>query len=166
MIREATAADAAVLCAAERAIAAVPGALASLPSELIEAAFSDKIVRLNAHPRGRYVVYEDGGRIVGHSSLEPMGPPSSVAHIVRLTMVVHPGFARRGIGRALLSHLIAWARATDGVDQIELNVRAINTAAIGLYRACGFEEEGRLRRRLRTAAGDLDDVLMGLWTGA
>jgi RimJ/RimL family protein N-acetyltransferase len=38
---------------------------------------------------------------------------------------------------------------------------AVNTRAIALYRDFGFVEEGRLRRRVRTADGEfLDDVAM------
>jgi ribosomal protein S18 acetylase RimI-like enzyme len=86
-----------------------------------------------------------------------------VRHVVHLTLVVHPGWQGRGVGRALLTSLIEWARTAPAVEKIELNVRSSNTAAQTLYRKLGFTEIGRWRRRVRVAPGQyLDDVAMEL----
>jgi GNAT superfamily N-acetyltransferase len=52
-------------------------------------------------------------------------------------LAVRPEDRRRGIGRALLEHAAAHARAL-GCVKLTLEVREENTVARALYRACGF----------------------------
>jgi len=148
-----------MICAAEVETARTPGKLVSHPHELKVESFAAKIAELQA--RGRYVVAEEDGRPVGHAVLEPMSL-ERLAHVVRLTIVVHPGFERRGVGTTLMKDLVDWASANPSVGKIELLVRASNEAAIALYRKFGFVEEGRLIKRLKLEDGSyLDDVAMG-----
>ena len=65
----------------------------------------------------------------------------------------------RGVGLRLAEHWLQWARE-QGAREAWLEVRASNTAAIGLYRELGFAEQGRRRRYFREPAEDA--VLMGL----
>src|SRR5262252_4082190 len=105
MIRSARVDDAQVLAQAERTIAATPGFLVSQPAELTDERFAQKIAALDGADNGQYLVAETAGRIVGHGMLDPL-PLSAVRHVVHLTLVVHPGWHGRGIGRALLASLI------------------------------------------------------------
>ncbi len=57
-------------------------------------------------------------------------------------IAVAPGSQRRGAGAMLLRWLTAAARE-QGAQSISLEVRDSNTAARGLYEACGFSEVGR-----------------------
>lgn len=50
---------------------------------------------------------------------------------------------RRGLGRWLMTSLIDQARA-DEIEQLTLDLRADNAAAISLYASLGFREYGRL----------------------
>jgi RimJ/RimL family protein N-acetyltransferase len=150
IIREDRIEDAAVLFEAETTTAQTPGLLISQPSELSMEAFERKIVELAAI--GRYIVVETDGQVVGHASLDPMRL-EAIAHVFRLTIVVHPGFLGRGIGAALMRDLLDWAAQTRRVEKIELLVRATNERAIRLYAKLGFVEEGRLKRRVRLADG-------------
>ncbi len=75
------------------------------------------------------------------------------AHVFRLTIVVHPGHRGRGIGRAMLGDLLAWAARDARVSKVELLVRATNEPAVRLYREFGFSEEGRFRQRVRQPDG-------------
>jgi RimJ/RimL family protein N-acetyltransferase len=164
-IRVARPEDADLLVAAEREAAAEPGLLTSRPHELRREAFERKIVELGEHPRGRYIVATNGELIVGHALLEPRRLQAT-AHIVMLAVVVHAKWRGRGVGTRMMEDLTAWARRTDGIDKIELRVRAGNEAAIDLYRRFGFVEEGRLKGRIKIAPGSyIDDVAMALWTG-
>lgn len=157
-IRMAVVEDAPVLAAAEAETARTPGYLVSRPRELRPAAFAAKIAAVASI--GRYVVAEEEGRIVGHAILEPMSL-EAIAHVYRLTIVVHPGQTRRGHGAAIMKDLLAWAAANPKVGKIELLVRAVNAAAIALYRNCGFVEEGRFRDHIRLEDGTfIDDVAM------
>lgn len=161
-IRPAREDDAPLLAAAERAIAVVPGQLVSRPEELLEERFAQKIGALARAENGRYLVAELDGVIVGHGLLDPL-PLAAVRHVVHLTLAVHPGWQGRGVGRALLLALIAWARAAPAVGKIELHVRAPNERAQALYRSVGFVEVGRWRRRVQVAPGQyVDDVAMDL----
>lgn len=58
-----------------------------------------------------------------------------------LNIAVHPEFRRQGLGRALLTELVATAKNT-GARSIWLEVRPSNDAARSLYAAAGFAERG------------------------
>ncbi len=57
---------------------------------------------------------------------------------------VHPAWRRQGVGRALLTHVLAVADDI-GAPNVTLEVRASNTAAIALYENAGFTPAGRRR---------------------
>jgi putative acetyltransferase len=157
-LRNAIESDAAVLCAAEREIARTPGRLVSAPDELAEEKFG-RLLRL-LDGSGTYLVAERDGKIVGHACLPPAAPLRALAHVRFLNMVVHEGNAGQGIGSRLLQALLD-ASPRNGVERIELRVRATNTAAIELYKKCGFNEECTSARRIKLADGHyLDDMSM------
>lgn len=74
-------------------------------------------------------------------------------------IAVHPDFRRRGCARAIL---LALMQAADqrGAQELSLEVRASNEAAIALYRAEGFFEAGRRRNFYRSPT---EDALVMLW---
>jgi ribosomal-protein-alanine N-acetyltransferase len=81
-----------------------------------------------------YVVARRGGRIVGYAGVFVVGPEADVQ-----TVAVAPVERGRGTGRALLGALVDRARER-GASVVRLEVRADNTAAIGLYTSLGFVE--------------------------
>jgi ribosomal protein S18 acetylase RimI-like enzyme len=165
LIRKARREDASVLAAAERAIASVPGMLASRPDEIEDDAVREMIFDLNDRGRGNYLVAEHAGAVIGHAFLESLSL-AATSHVVRLTITVHEGHQRRGVGRALMNELLRWARSNPDVEKVELQVRSSNDRAIALYRSLGFVEEGRKTRRLKIGPNEyLDDVYMALWVG-
>lgn len=165
LIREARPEDAPLLAAAERAIASIPGKLASRPDEIVDDDLRKKIVDLDARRGGLYLVAEHAGMVVGHAFLEPLSL-AVTSHVVRLTLAVHEGHQRQGVGRALMNALLRWARSNPRVEKVELQVRSSNEPAIALYRSLGFVEEGRKTRRLKIGPNEyLDDVYMALWVG-
>jgi ribosomal protein S18 acetylase RimI-like enzyme len=77
-------------------------------------------------------------------------------------MAVAREWRGRGVGAALLTAAIAWARER-GLHKLSLSVFPHNAAAIALYRRFGFVEEGRRVKHYRRASGELWDALdMGL----
>jgi ribosomal-protein-alanine N-acetyltransferase len=78
------------------------------------------------------LVGERAGRIVAYGVL--MLAPGE-AQILNLT--VAPDARGEGLGRRLLHHFVDHARAF-GAEQIFLEVRSSNAAAVGLYQAEGF----------------------------
>jgi len=100
----------------------------------------------------------DGERVVGWADIFPDWA-HAVAHRGHVGMGVHADFRGRGLGTRLLGACLAKATA-QGMTRIELEVRADNTPAIGLYRKLGFTEEGRLRRAMCFDGAYFDTLLM------
>jgi ribosomal protein S18 acetylase RimI-like enzyme len=117
---------------------------------------ADAAVRLRRRIDGRgstgeYVAAVLGGRMVGSASIDLEDPPhpGSMTRPVRSAefgISVVAGFRGRGIGRALIGHLEAWA-AEHGVERIILNVAAANVDAIRLYHALGYGDYDRAMRK-------------------
>jgi len=164
LVRRARSQDANILCNAEKYWAERPGHLVSLAEELKPESFAHKIDELNEESSGLYIVAEsESGEVLGHALLDPIGL-SRLSHIVRLTIVVHPGFTSKGIGHLLMEKLVSWAKQSKKVEKIELLVRATNEQAVALYKKFGFVEEGLLRNRIRLDKEKyIDDLIMGLF---
>ncbi|MFW0764430.1 ribosomal protein S18-alanine N-acetyltransferase [Trabulsiella odontotermitis] len=76
-------------------------------------------------------------------------------------IAVDPAYQRRGLGRALLEHLID-ALEKHGVVTLWLEVRASNVAAIALYESLGFNEATIRKNYYPTAEGREDAIIMAL----
>ncbi|MDX1733377.1 MAG: GNAT family N-acetyltransferase [Halioglobus sp.] len=78
-------------------------------------------------------------------------------------VAVAPGFRRRGVARALVSGALHSLRLS-GARRCILEVRASNSAALGLYRGLGFQADGVRRGYYPAGDGDgrEDAVLMSL----
>ncbi|MFV0430212.1 MAG: GNAT family N-acetyltransferase [Arachnia sp.] len=80
------------------------------------------------------VATDEFGSVVGAATFQ------LVAEVADLHRIVVAGQARRhGVAGRLLAEGIAWARR-EGAERVLLEVRADNTAALGLYRQAGFVE--------------------------
>jgi ribosomal protein S18 acetylase RimI-like enzyme len=79
-------------------------------------------------------------------------------HVGRLGMGLLPEFRGRGLGRMLLQAALT-AAAHAGLRRVELEVYASNGPAIALYRAMGFDDEGR-KVGARELDGRPDDLLV------
>jgi RimJ/RimL family protein N-acetyltransferase len=79
-----------------------------------------------------------------------------------LAMLVAREWRRRGVGSALVTAAIEWARER-GLHKLSLSVFPHNAAAISLYLKFGFVAEGRRIKQYRRASGELwDSIEMGL----
>ena len=164
-IRDAQVEDAVKLAAAEREIAKIPGRLASRPHELKDEAFQEKIIALSKSETGKYIVIESNGAIVGHGLLDPF-KLEVTAHAVDLTIAIHEGHQGKGLGKALLSHLIDWAKSNPRIEKIMLHVRSSNESAISLYEKMGFIVEGVRVKQIKLGPNSyLDNIAMALWVG-
>ena len=76
-----------------------------------------------------------------------------------LTLAVAPAARGQGLGRSLLTRLMA-AAAEDGAGRITLEVGEANAAARRLYARAGFAEVGRRPGYLRRADGSREDALV------
>jgi [ribosomal protein S18]-alanine N-acetyltransferase len=100
----------------------------------------------------RFLVAEEGGgsgsRLVGYVVALVMGDEGEIADIA-----VDPSARRAGVGGALLTR-IEKEMARCGVRALFLEVRESNLAALGLYRAHGFDAVGRRRGYYRKPVED------------
>ena len=103
-----------------------------------------------------YIVCSRGGDMRGYAGLWALYPEGHIMNVA-----VHPGFRRKGIGAALLSHLIEWTGGTRGLTAFTLEVRASNAAAIRLYERLGFRADGR---RKAYYEDNMEDALI-MWRG-
>lgn len=98
-------------------------------------------------------VREAGGEVIGYYA---MMAAAGEAHILNLTIA--PSWRRHGLGRDLLEHCLA--RACDHhAEQVFLEVRTSNTAAIALYHSSGFVDLA-VRRGYYPARGGREDALI------
>lgn len=81
-------------------------------------------------------VYETAGGLVGHGIVS-IG--TDECHL--LNICVHPDYQRRGLGRALVNFLLAFARRKRARVAL-LEVRVSNISAYKLYTRLGFDEIG------------------------
>jgi len=117
----------------------------------VQARFTESFIAGN----GRMLVAEVGDGIVGSVGLTGSG-------LLDLGMAVRTEWRGRGVGSALMDAAIDWARWS-GAYKITLQTWPHNEAAIRLYKRCGFEQEGYLRRHWRRRNGELwDAIVMGL----
>jgi len=72
---------------------------------------------------------------------------------------------RKGIGRALVEAVVAYARSLDGLVWLDLGVGTTNQAARRLYESFGFEAWGVERDALRVAGSAVDEAHMSLELG-
>lgn len=107
---------------------------------------------------------DDAGAIVGEATIRRHSP-KRVRHVAHLSIEVHPRHQGNGVGRALMNALLDWARGPDGagLNRVDLDVFAVNTRAVNLYRSLGFEIEGTRKRFVRFEDGTYsDDHVMAL----
>ena len=76
-------------------------------------------------------------------------------------IAVDPAYQRRGLGKALLSHLVEQLQQRD-IFTLWLEVRASNHAAIALYEQTGFNEVSVRRNYYPATHGREDALIMAL----
>lgn len=84
----------------------------------------------------------DGDRLVGVVGLRFETRERTRHKATLYGMVVSPEARGRGLGRRLVEAALEHLRQRPGIEAVTLTVREPNTAARGLYRACGFEAFG------------------------
>jgi GNAT superfamily N-acetyltransferase len=86
-------------------------------------------------PHGRLLLAEYEGQVAGLACMQRIR--GDIGEIKR--MYVRPAYRRKGIGRALVQHLIAEAREI-GYPRVRLDSVRFMKAAHSLYRSVGFQE--------------------------
>lgn len=92
------------------------------------------------------IVDNESGRAVGAVDLTEFSPRDRRAFV---GIAIDADFRGRGLGRAALSLLCAYAADTLGIHALAAIVAAENAASRALFASCGFRTCGRLRSWLR-----------------
>ncbi len=103
------------------------------------------------------VAVEDG-HIVGMAGVTPEGRSVETRHVGVLGIEVLAGYHGRGIGSALLAHVLEACRGR--FDSVDLAVIPENPRAEKLYRKFGFVEYGRRPRAFQRGGTYHDFILM------
>jgi L-amino acid N-acyltransferase YncA len=88
-------------------------------------------------PPAQTVVARDGKVVLGSAKMGP-NRPGRGGHVATASFMVDPAAQGRGVGRALGTYVIEWARAT-GFHSMQFNaVVETNLGAVRLWQALGF----------------------------
>lgn len=98
----------------------------------------DHILWILENPKAATFVYDEDG-VLGSVMVITEGGATRV-----LSIGVHPGFRRRGVGTALMKVAEDHAQHKDS-RLIRLEVSTKNEQAVSFYRALGYREDGYLR---------------------
>ncbi|HEY2283045.1 MAG TPA: GNAT family N-acetyltransferase [Solirubrobacteraceae bacterium] len=99
------------------------------------------------------------GEVRGWAALSPVSSRSVYHGVGSVSIYVDPAYARRGIGRALLSSLVETSERA-GLWTLEAGIFPENHASVALHRACGFELVGVRRRVGQMPDGCWRDVAL------
>lgn len=108
------------------------------------------LLRFNTHytpPKGAFWVVRDEARVVGSVGVERLDERTAELH----RLYLDASLRGRGIGRALVEAVLAWAR-DEGLTRLVLWSDTRFEQSHRLYRRLGFEQLGE-----RTVEGDLND---------
>lgn len=112
-------------------IAALSQRLAAITGSSGQASFDEDDVRGTG--AAFLLARDEQGRAIGCGGLRPLQP--GVAEIKRMYAAV----AGQGVGSVVLAALEAKAKSL-GYDEIRLETRRVNTAAVGFYLRAGYRE--------------------------
>ncbi|HYB69217.1 MAG TPA: arsinothricin resistance N-acetyltransferase ArsN1 family A [Candidatus Bathyarchaeia archaeon] len=155
VIRPATPDDAAVICTIYNQ--GIEDRIATLETQLRTPEERREWMAARA-PRHPVVVAVSDGQVVGWGSLNSFNPRPAYDHVVDLSVYVERAWRGRGVGRALLEHLLPLARRL-GYHKMVLATFPFNASGVALYERVGFTRVGVYREQ-----GQLDgrwiDVLV------
>jgi phosphinothricin acetyltransferase len=107
-----------------------------------------------------YLVADAGGRIAGYAYAGPYRTRIAYRYTVEDSVYIHPDAHRRGIGRWLLTELIAQAEARGFRQMIAVIGDSAQTSSIALHRSLGFAPVGTFTNVGFKHGRWLDSVLM------
>ena len=111
--------------------------------------------KLDAH---RTVAVDAADLVVGWCAVSPISARPAYAGVVENSVYVDPDAAGHGVGRSLLTHLVASTEAT-GIWTIQAGVFPGNTASMRLHDRAGFRVVG-VRERIAQLKGTWRDVAL------
>ena len=110
------------------------------------------------HLASHRLVARLGGRVAGWAALSPVSDRCAYAGVTENSVYVAAWARHRGVGRALLTALLAGADAA-GIWTVQTGIFPENEASLALHQRCGFRVVG-VRERLGRLDGRWRDVLL------
>jgi L-amino acid N-acyltransferase YncA len=98
------------------------------------------------------------GQVVGWTALAPVSDRCAYAGVAEESIYVAPQAQGRGVGRALLTAVLASAER-GGIWTVQTGIFPENQPSVRLHEACGFRVVG-VRERLGRLGGRWRDVLL------
>ena len=145
-------------------VARTEGGIARLEHEVtedyvrnfIEKSLTSGLIIVGVHP-------EDANELIAEIHSYKAGTQVFDHVLTDLTIVIHPEFQGKKIGRTILTiFLEEISRNRTDVGRVELIARETNKKAIQLYQSLGFSIEGRLEMRIKTTDRHYEaDIPMG-----
>lgn len=133
-----------------RALQDSPEAFCSTVSR--EQAFTEADWRARLDGTGCSVLATEAGRAVGMGAA--WAPDADTVQVV--SMWVDPGHRGRGVARAVLDDLVAWA----GERTVVLDVATANPGARRLYETAGFVATGRVTPMREGSTANVEEMVL------
>lgn len=108
-----------------------------------------------------YLVAElEDGTVAGYACAGPFRPRAAYRYTVEDSVYVAPAYQGKGLGRALLTALIARCEALGMRQMVAVIGDSANAGSVALHRKLGFHEVGTLRATGFKFGRWIDTVLM------
>jgi RimJ/RimL family protein N-acetyltransferase len=163
-VREAIPADAEPILAHVRRILEEPGVcITRAPDEFVTTVEQERrfIADYAAADNCLFLVAEAGEELIGLLTLRG-GTRRSLRHEVELVVNVAKDWRGRGVGTALITSAISWAKQAGVVSRMELKVFTRNKTAVRLYERLGFVIEGTRRKAVFKDGRYEDNYVMAM----
>lgn len=163
--REATIDDLLPIYELYKEVASVSGGLARRSDEItqdyvaefIQKSISSGMIIVGEHP-------EIAGKLVCEVHAYRKGIAVFNHVLGDLTLIVHPAFQGKKIGRTIFSIFLNEIYTHHPhIGKVELIARESNTRAIALYQSLGFRIEGRLEMRIKNTDGTYEADIPMSW---
>ena len=112
-------------------------------------------------PNTKMFVGTIDGEIVLVCDVRATGRPR-IAHVGGVAISIKRDYWRLGIGSIAMQAMIDFAKSTNFLRTLSLEVREGNERAIALYQRFGFVEVGRHKARINVRGTYYDEILMDL----
>ena len=89
-----------------------------------------------------YLVAEDEARVIGFAYAAPFRPRAAYRYTVEDSVYIAPDAIGKGVGKALVSRVIAECEALGLRQMVAVIGDSENAGSIGLHRSLGFEHAG------------------------
>jgi phosphinothricin acetyltransferase len=144
-----------------RAIYNVEVAESTVTFDLVPRSSTEQLAWIDEHSGGHpaIVAVTDEEEVLGFASLSPYRPRPAYAPTVEDSVYVRRDCRNLGVGRLLLTNVVALAR-DHGFHSVVGRIVGGHETSIALHKACGFEEIGVEREVGRKFGRWLDVVLM------